>query len=182
MWRRPLPAMSDHTAVTAVTAVTFSRRLCSTHPQIVISHSVWLIAGSVLKMKLATLSLTPAPVLSEASKLEAVSRDRERANRVLIEFGSQPSQPAASETVAGEGSSDRLRLFLRLVRAPDGSPVHRGALSTLSTPALAAPIDRVVLSIDGLHAESVPSLRRSRGTSVRARASTVANDVIWVAI
>ena len=87
-------------------------------------------------------------MLSEVPKLEAAVRERERSNRVLLQFGSEG-------TVRGDDNVALLTVTLQQVRDAGGSPVFRGASATSlgDEPVIV----RVVMAPTGGESNSRPS-------------------------
>eukprot|EP00966_Prymnesium_polylepis_P182247 4222084-Prymnesium_polylepis.1 len=120
-----------------------------------------------MRRRFDTLAMTPASLKDENHKYETAIRDRERSNRVLVEFG---------EFCDAENDDEEPSFFLRVVPTSNGSTVHQGAQAAALPSGVT--LDRVSLSLAEADSQSGQSkggldkqlalLRKSTHTKMRA--------------
>jgi len=100
--------------------------------------------AEVMRVRLSSLSQPPPIVTTQKARLDSMTRERERSNRAVLEFG--------SEGRALGGGKTEFTFFLRVVRSPVGAQVFRGAHCPISLDAYEL-IDHVTLHCGAAKAE-----------------------------
>ena len=70
-------------------------------------------------MRMATLRNAPVIVTTEKARLETMVRERERSNRIILEFG--------ADSAVNSGDKTEMTVFVRVVESADGTSIFHGA-------------------------------------------------------